>query len=234
MGSISRTRRLIPNGFLTIREAAEKVAVAMYAGVPDRPVVTAQKQLDNDVADGAAIEDAISNIWTAVDGEKLQAFAVGGKHQSPLKLSADLSKEIPALRSPRGGDFSFLRSSNRHHRQFQEWFGPNMTDISVVFREIEITRLARTLLRARRRKAASAGKKKVGRPTHKIEIERIIRELIDAQKWAPTKSLKALTSAVNSKGKWLDPVSDDTVRRAIDGLYKQTGDRRFQRPRREK
>ena len=104
--------RLIPKDFWTIREAAERVAVALYSGVPDKPIVKDLRASKLDVVDGAAIDDAISEIWTAVDKSKLEAFVVGAKRTSPLRLSAEDSKRIPALRSPRGGDFSFLRPSN--------------------------------------------------------------------------------------------------------------------------
>jgi hypothetical protein len=225
--------RLIPDGFLTIRQAAEQLAVAMYSGVPDRPIVKQLREKSGfDVADGQAIEDANSKIWAAVDRRTLQTFAVGAKHQTPLKLSAAMSKEIPGLRSSRGGNFGLLRHSNRNHHQFAEWFGRDLTKVSVVFREAEITQLARTLLRTRRRKAMSAGTTKVGRPSHKIEVKRIIREVIGARKWNPTQSMKKLTQRVNSKGTWLHPLSDDTVARGLDELYSETGDRQFQRVRR--
>jgi hypothetical protein len=224
--------RLIPDGFLTIRQAAELLAVAMYSGVPDRPIIKQLREKSGfDVADGQAIEDAKSEIWVAVD-RTLQTFAVGAKHQTPLKLSAAMSKEIPGFRSSTGGNFGLLRHSNRNHHQFAEWFGRDLTKVSVVFREAEIRQLARTLLRTRRRKAMSAGTTKVGRPSHKIEVKRIIRGVIHARKWNPTQSIKKLTQKVNSKGTWLHPLSDDTVARRLDELYSETGARRFQRVRR--
>jgi hypothetical protein len=212
--------RLIPDGFLTIRQAAELLAVAMYSGVPDRPIIKQLREKSGfDVADGQAIEDAKSEIWVAVD-RTLQTFAVGAKHQTPLKLSAAMSKEIPGFRSSTGGNFGLLRHSNRNHHQFAEWFGRDLTKVS------------RTLLRTRRRKAMSAGTTKVGRPSHKIEVKRIIRGVIHARKWNPTQSIKKLTQKVNSKGTWLHPLSDDTVARRLDELYSETGARRFQRVRR--
>jgi hypothetical protein len=38
-------RRLLPEGFLTIRQAAERLAAAMYGGVPDRPEVASLRRL---------------------------------------------------------------------------------------------------------------------------------------------------------------------------------------------
>ena len=133
---------LIPEGFLTIRQAADKLGVALYSGILDRSVVKEHRESGFDVADGTVPEDAISKIWTAVDTGKLQALVVGAKHRTPLKLSISMSKEIPALRSLRGGDLSFLRPSNPNYEQFAEWFGRNLSKVSVVFREVEITRLS--------------------------------------------------------------------------------------------
>jgi hypothetical protein len=45
-------------------------------------------------------------------------------------------------------------------------------------------------------------------------------------------TMKALTREVNRAGKWTRPVSEDTVTRGIDLLYKQSHDRRFERVRR--
>src|SRR6476619_4298288 len=101
--------RLIPDKFLTIRQAAAKLAVAMYAGKPDRAVVTRARASGFDVADGTAIDDATSELWSASDRETIQAFVVGPRIANPLKLPFGMSEGIPALRSPRGGDFSFLR-----------------------------------------------------------------------------------------------------------------------------
>ena len=58
--------------------------------------------------------------------------------------------------------------------------------------------------------------------------------MINDRKWAPTQTIKALAKEVNSREKWEDPVSADTVMRAIDNLHSQTSDRRFERLRRQK
>lgn len=46
--------------------------------------------------------------------------------------------------------------------------------------------------------------------------------------------MKALTREVNRAGKWPQRVSQDTVARALDLLYEQIRDRRFERVRRER
>ena len=45
--------RIIPDSFVTTRQAAERLALAKYSGVPDRAVVRNLRELGLDVADGA-------------------------------------------------------------------------------------------------------------------------------------------------------------------------------------
>jgi hypothetical protein len=224
--------RLIPDGFLTIRQAAERLAVALYSGVPDRAIVQESRELGLDVTDGAALDDAVSEIWAAVDKSMLNLLLIGATRKLPLKCSPQMSKEIPLFRSPRGGDLSFFRPANPYHRQFVEWFGPNLSTVTAVFQEEQIEKLARTLLRARRRRSKSAGPKQVGRPSRLAEAKEIIRRIIDAQRWSSTRSMKALTKEVNRQSKLASPFSEDTVVRAIDELHAESRDRRFERVRR--
>src|SRR5258708_10973212 len=110
--------RLIPDGFLTVRQAAERLAVGMYSGVPDRAVVQEARELGLDVADGAALDDAVSEIWAAVDKSVLNLFLTGARRRAPVKCSSQMSQGIPLFRSPRGGDLSFLLPTNPYPRQF--------------------------------------------------------------------------------------------------------------------
>jgi len=226
--------RLIPDGFLTVRQAAERLALAMYSGVPERAVVQKVRGLGVDVADGAALDDAVSEIWVAVDRSKLNLFLIGARRKAPLKCSSVMSKGIPLFRSPRGGDLSFLRPANLYHRQFVEWFGRDLSTVTAVFREEEIAKLARALLRARRRRTKSVGQKKVGRPSRVAEAKEIIPQVVDQRRWSPTQSIKALTQEVNRQAKSLSLFSEDTVTRALDQLHTESSDRRFERVRRER
>ena len=95
---------LMPEGFLTVRNAAEKIASALFAGEPDRSSVTQHRAQGFDVADGEAIDDATSKIWSAVDRNKLDALIFNPERPEPIKLPASLSKTIPVLRSPERGE----------------------------------------------------------------------------------------------------------------------------------
>jgi hypothetical protein len=75
--------QLIPDGFLTIRDAAEKVAAAMYAGVPDRSSVMQFREQGFDVADGAAIDDATKTIASKL-AAKIGEPAVAAKDGSKI------------------------------------------------------------------------------------------------------------------------------------------------------
>jgi hypothetical protein len=222
-----------PEGFLSIREAADRLAIAMYAGEPDRAIVKKIRETEGSVADGKATDDAIAKLWSAVEASKIKAFLVGPTQYAPLRLTASMAKGIPLLRSPRGGGFTFLRATNVHHKQFVNWFGPDLSAVSVVFREQEIAKLERMVLRERRRRMAPHGSKKVGRRSRLPEVKKIIVQLIDAKKLYPRTSIKGLTQQVNRRAEGLDPFSEDTVGRALDQLFSETGDRRFERVRRQ-
>jgi hypothetical protein len=226
-------RRFIPIGFLSIKEAAEQLTLAQFAGAADRPLVNRLKETGFDVADGEAFADGVASLWDAVDSGTFSAFVVGPGRTTPRKLSAVMSKEVPLLRNPRGGDFNFLRPSKPIHHRFVQWFGRDLTQVTVVFRETDVAKLARTLLRARRRKVAACREKARGRPSQQAEVKRVIREVIDQRRWASTGSLKALTKEVNRRCS-RPSVSEDTVIRALDRLHMETSDRRFERVRRSR
>ncbi len=204
----------------------------MYSGVPDRAVVQEARELGLDVADGAALDDAVSEIWAAVDKSVLNLFLTGARRRAPVKCSSQMSQGIPLFRSPRGGDLSFLRPTNPYHRQFIRWFGRDLSTVTAVFREEEVAKLARALLRKRRRRTRSVGAKQVGRPSRMAKAKEIIRHTIDEQRWSSTQSMKALTREVNRRSKSAKPFSEDSVLRALDQLYAESGDRRFERVRR--
>lgn len=178
------------------------------------------------------------NFGQRWDAGKVQALAIGPGGKGPLKLSASMTQEIPLLRTLRVGSFNFLRPTNRNFRQFCEWFGRDLcrdlSSVALVFREPGINRLARTLLRTRRRRQETPpGAKPRGRPRLQQEVQKVIAEIIHQGKWQPSQSLKMLTVLVNRKGSWSKLVSEDTVGRALDALFVETKDRRFDRVHRE-
>jgi hypothetical protein len=220
---------LIPEGFLALREAVERIATAMYSGQPDQPNVTRLRGLGIDVADGDARHQAVSKIWSAVDAGTLQAFVVGPGHSEPKCLTSAISKGIPLLRSPRGGDLRFFRPRKLGYAEFARWFGPDLSMVSVIFRDKEIGRLARSVLRLRRRKSQGPSAEGRGRPSLQIEIETVVRDIVLKRKWISSESLKKLTQLVNRHAQCLKNVSEDTVGRTLRKIFIETGDRRFER-----
>ena len=63
---------ILPVGYVTILEAAETLLPAMYAGVPDLPIVTSLRQEGIDVRDGPAMDRAVVELWKAVDEGSLR------------------------------------------------------------------------------------------------------------------------------------------------------------------
>jgi hypothetical protein len=100
----------------------------------------------------------------------------------------------------------------------------------VAFREREVRTLASSLKRTRQRKAkARPSGGRAGRPNRQAKVAPVLEKIIEAGKWSPIGSLKDLTKKVNRLGNFLPPVSEDTATRALDQLYQETGDRRFER-----
>jgi hypothetical protein len=223
---------VLPNGYLTILQAAEVLLPAMYAGVPDLHVVSQLRKEGLDVRDGPAMGRAIAELWKAVDGGTLRALAVGGRPRRIVRLDPQLTKSVPTLRSPRGRGFTSLRQSNPAYHQLASWFGPAVYTAAVAFRETEVQKLARKLMRARRIAQRTDGQKiPRGRPPRVPIVQAVVRDVIEQRKWDPTMGMKALTREVNRAGKWPRRASQDTVTRALDLLHEQTKDRRFQRVR---
>jgi hypothetical protein len=226
---------VLPNGYLTILQAADVLSTAMYAGKPDLPIVGQLRKGGLDVKDGEATDEAIEELWKAVDRRALRALAIGGRPRRILRLDPELTKSTPNLRSPRGRGFTSLRQSNPAYHQLASWFGSDLHAVVLAFRETEVQKLARRLMRARRTKLNSdSSKKSQGRPSRQPMISLTVREIIESGKFSLLRGIKALTQVVNRRGKWDPPVSDDTVARALDELHRETQDRRFQRVRKQR
>lgn len=222
--------KFIPDGFLTARQAVAKLVLAKFGGLPDRAVVHALKEEGIDVADGAAADDAFAEIWAAMDDGKLQLFVMSSKdHLRQHELTPKMASQIPGLRSPRGRDLTFLRNRHPLMPQFVKWFGKDFKsrDLTVLFREDQVVKLARVQLR--RRRGATGNKR--GRPSNRCEVKKFIREVIDSRKWSSIQPLKLLTAQVNRRSKTLN-FSEDTVARALNELHGENYDERFARLRR--
>jgi hypothetical protein len=195
-------------------------------------LVTRLRKQGVDVRDGQATDQAIRELWRAVDEGRLRAMAVGGRPRRIVRLGPDLTKSIPGLRSPRGRGFTFLRPSNRDFHQLASWFGSFLHSAVLAFRESEIQKLSRRLMRVRRIAEKRGNKQSTrGRSSLIIIVQPVIRELTKQGKWNTTMTVKTLTRAVNRHGTWPWNVSEDTVTRALDLLHEQTKDRRFERVR---
>jgi len=223
---------VLPIGYVTLLEAAAMLLPAMYAGVPGLPIVTSLRQEGIDVTDGPAMDRAVVELWKAVDKNTLRSVAIGGRPRRIVRLDPKFTKAVPTLRSPRGRGFTLLRQSNPAYHQLASWFGPLLHSAALAFRETEVQKLARKLMRARRIAQGPDGRKNPrGRPSRMGIVQPVIRDLVTERKWNPPMGMKALTRQVNRAGKWPLQMSQDTVTRALDLLHEQTNDRRFERAR---
>ncbi len=95
------------------------------------------------------MDRANAELWNAVDAWQVRALAIGGRPRRIVRLDPDLTKAITTLRNPRGRGFTFLRQSNPAYHQLTSWFGPSVHSVLVAFRETEVQKLARKLMRRR-------------------------------------------------------------------------------------
>jgi hypothetical protein len=218
---------VLPNGYLTLLEAADVLSEAIYVGVPDPPDVIELRNAGFEIGSGSERDRAIAEIWKGVDKSTLRASAIGGRPRRIVRLDAKLTQNIPALRSPRGRGFTSLRQSNPAYNQLASWFGELLHTAVLAFRETDVQKLARRLMRARRTAQKAGGLR--GRRSFLPEVQNVIADLVDQQKWNATMSIKALATGVNRTDKLRHKVSDSTVVRALDQLCEQTKDRRFDR-----
>ena len=218
---------LLPTGYTTVRDTAGMIERALFAGRPEHPNTIKFREAGFNVRDGDAARAAMAELWERVDRGELQVLVIAAGRT--LHITPEVSRQIPLLRRVCG--LTYLRPGHRLHRQFVAWFGSDFAEGVLVVRDGDARRVARAVLRTRRRKAAT-GKRRPGRPSLFKTVAPAIEVLIGAGKWNPTLSLKALRQQVDAE---LPPdvrVSEDTVTRTLDQLHRLTGDRRFQRVRR--
>jgi hypothetical protein len=215
-------------GYLSRLEAIHVIAHSLLAGTPDQPHVIKLREEGIDAADGGAIDEANAELWRGIDRGKVEVFACGANGQR-LRMEGSLTQEVLFLRSPRGGDFTYSRPGTSAHDKLVAQFGPNLGSICLAFSKRDVEKLARALLRRRRGRSVIVGKRPAGRPNRQALAMPVIQKLLDDEKWNSTMSLKALAQQVNRCVESDKPISEETVTRALDKLYEETGDRRFQR-----
>jgi hypothetical protein len=220
---------LVPMGYMSRLEAVDVIARSLVAGTPDRPHLIELRKEGINAADRAAIDKANAELWRGVDRGKIEVSACGANGQR-FRMDVGLTEQVPFLRSPRGGDFTYSRPGTSTHAKLVAQFGPNLGSVSLAFSKRDVETWARSLLRKRRRESASVvGKRRTGRPSRQALAMPVIRKLLDEKEWNVTMSLKTLTQQVNRYVDTDKPISEETVIRALDQLYEETGDRQFQR-----
>ena len=96
-----------------------------------------------DVADGGAIDEASVELWRGVDRAKVEVLACGANGQR-FRMDVGLTEQVPFLRSPRGGDFTFSRPGTSAHDKLVAQFGPNLGSVSLAFSKRDVEKWARS------------------------------------------------------------------------------------------
>jgi hypothetical protein len=75
----------LPQGYVTLLQAAEMLQPSMLGGIPDKPPVVRLREMGEYVSDGMATDRAIAEIWKAVDSGAVRAMVnraldIGRRH----------------------------------------------------------------------------------------------------------------------------------------------------------
>jgi hypothetical protein len=219
-------------GYQTFREAVGQIENAIFAGQPDRPDVLKAREQEGDVGDGGASQEALAELWRAVDEGRVRPMAIGGDPRKLVRLPVAMTRAIPGLRHV--GGFTFLRPRNPHYGEVAAWFKVHqMPTIILAFPDRDMEKIYANLRRRARRTAGAPIKRRnVGRPTIQPMVCSCINDLVDAGNWHSTRSIKTLTQLVNRALN--ATVSEDTVTRAVNQIYAETNERRFSRHRKSR
>jgi hypothetical protein len=146
---------LVPTGYLSRLEAVYVIARSLLSGTPDEPHVTELREKGIDAADRDEIDKAAAELWRGVDRDKVEVLACGANGQR-LRMDIGLTEQLPFLRSPRGGDFTYSRPGTSAHAKLVAQFGPNLGSVSLAFAKQDVEKWARSLVRRRRRGAGQS------------------------------------------------------------------------------
>jgi hypothetical protein len=223
-------------GYVSLREAIWTIAETKCAGRPfAEAVAQARSQGWSIFYDEYEQKAAAEAFWRAVDNGHLSVRAVHPASGRMRIVEAERTGSVPFLRHHRGGDLTMLRAANPVYLDFVRWFGcpPYELELLVDMNELHQC-CARIRINRKRRAREGAGRTSPGRPSHIPEIKAVLQQLAEeGREIAGTIQLKAFSNLVNEKLKPLT-VSDRSVGRALDELYKETGERRFLRLRKRR
>ena len=219
----------LPRGRITITEAAEIVSGYSRAGTPNPAGVLDVPKGWTHSARRPELTEARVHLREWIASGKLKLRAIGGVHGRDVVIPPLEFTQIPLLKSLAVGDLTGLRPSHPLYPRYQGLFGRDIYRVELGVDERQVHRLARsTVLRLRRRPQSTSRR---GRPSLDSKVDPAIREIVLSRKWTADKTQKELARQLCRKLK--ESVSQTTVTRRLDAVFENTGDRRFQRIRRE-
>jgi hypothetical protein len=221
--------QVIPGPYLSLREAIWTLARARNAGEETSDDAKHAHKLGFDQEfSRKELQDAADALWSHIDAGKLTVWAEHPGSNAPLRIEPALL-DFVGVRRYGVSDLSYLRPPHRLLHLLAQRFGPSWRDTQLLLDRTELARVERNQRRTRKRKQAPPGSAKpVGRPNKVSGAKPAIRKVVDAKQWRGTESLKKLTSIL-SRAPYNLGVSTDTAARALDELFQETRDRRFQR-----
>jgi len=221
--------RVIPDGYVTLREGIEAVAAVLQIGQPPSPEAERARAMGYPQKfDKAPLQDATHVLWRQIDAASLTVWAEHASSSVPVRIDPGLLTFF-GVRRYRLSDLSYLRPHHQLAKMLFQRFGPSWRTAQLLLNKADVERIVRSQERIRKREQRHPGSgKPIGRPSKIVIAMPVIREVVERNGWNGAEPLKKLTKIL-----WSAPykltVSSRTVARALDQLAEDTGDHRFLR-----
>ena len=223
---------IVPEGYITVKNAAHALAAVRYAGMDAREAVIKVRAAGYDVRFTLEeYEQSATTLWKLIDRTHDRKSGMRPVHiwvEQPrtartIQIEPGKLAAVPFARSYKVGDLSYLRSGALF-LQFSQWFEPPFHHVLLMLKNEDLDYLLRNYRRTVQRKASGASKS-VGRPSSLEAVQNAILAIAEAGKWSARRdSAKVLYQLVRRAPHHLD-VSESTVQRARRALINAGHDR---------
>lgn len=225
---------LTPSGFIGIDEVITAYCERIYRQLPESDVVQALQANGWSASSADRHEEAIKTLKRAVDRGTLGVFVWHSGMSAAVKLSPATLKQLRML-----GRRTFLRTG--HNRPTELFHAGILGELAKSFSApgcfLEEPAFRIWLERTERRRRSArdgdiARPTSVGRPPKIGLIQPFIIELVERGRWDRSQSLKRLVDLVNRRLP-SGHLSWDTAATAVDDLFGETRDGRYDRRRKK-
>ncbi len=122
--------QLLPHRLIALHEAAAILEHALFAGEAESKIVQQLRADGLDLREREARAVSVTELWKAVDQQRVDALVICGASTQPLDLRPGQTKAVPFLRDPSVGSFTYLRPRHSLFRELTDWAGQDLSRVS--------------------------------------------------------------------------------------------------------